>query len=70
MQKDIDGINKLLQTKNNDTVTIKKEKKVISKKDTLTLVNKPNNPQNTKNETKGTIKPLEMKKDSTIKNDL
>jgi hypothetical protein len=70
MQKDIDGLNKLLQTKNKDTVTIKKEKKVISKKDTLTLVNKPNNPQNTKNETKGTIKPLEMKKDSTIKNDL
>ena len=70
MQKDIDKLNKLLQDKKKDTVTIKKVSKSVNKKDTITHINRSNDTKNTLKETKGTIKPLEMTKDSTIKKDL
>lgn len=64
-QKEIDKLNKQLQAKEKDTVTVKKEIKLISKSDTPTVINKSKAAQNLKKENKGTIKPVEKKKDST-----
>lgn len=64
-QREIDKLNKQLQAKEKDTVTVKKEIKQISKSDTPTVINKSKASQILKKENKVTVKQVEKKKDST-----
>lgn len=64
-QREIDKLNRQLQAKEKDTVTVKEEIKQIIKSDTSAVINKSKASQNLKKENKATIKQVEKKKDST-----